>query len=407
MTRRALAVLAPLILLGGGVAVYAQLENSGERGVPVLDSQSSLEVGGIPVDVYGADAQAARLGGWRLAQRKAWAQLWAKTHGGSTDAPAIGDSALDSIVSGIVVEDEQIGARRYVARLGVLFDRSRAGELLGASGEAQRSPPLLVIPVQWTAGTPVSFEQRSEWQQAWARFRASASPIDYVRPNGASPDPLLLTFGQTQRPGRNWWRMLLDFYGTSDVVIPEVRLQHLYPGGPVIGRFTARYGPDNRVLGSFALRTSSPDGVPALMDQGVQRIDQLYTQALRSGILRTDPSLIVEEVKPVETEEAATTEEQTAPAVQEAATTAPASASFQVQFESPEADDVSAVERAVRGAAGVTSASTTSLALGGVSLLRVSFQGDLAALRTALANAGLRVEERGGALLIRRTPAAE
>src|SRR3546814_10223379 len=42
--------------------------------------------------------------------------------------------------------------------------------------------------------------------------------------------------------------------------------------------------------------------------------------------------------------------------------------SFTVQYSSPDVDSVTATERAVAGAAGVQSASTTSLALGGMSV---------------------------------------
>src|SRR3546814_19545047 len=47
----------------------------------------------------------------------------------------------------------------------------------------------------------------------------------------------------------------------------------------------------SRRIARFTLRVENADGVPALMDAGVQRIDQAYQNALRGGILRVDPSL--------------------------------------------------------------------------------------------------------------------
>ena len=88
--------------LGLAVAVFAQIDG-GDRGVAPLDSSGSFEVSGVSVDVAAKTAEAARLGGWRLAQRKGWAMLWAKMHGGNGGAPALGDDALDAIVAGIVV----------------------------------------------------------------------------------------------------------------------------------------------------------------------------------------------------------------------------------------------------------------------------------------------------------------
>lgn len=390
-------------LAGLGAVVVAQIEGT-DRGVPPIDSSADFEVSGVKVDVAARTADAARYGGWREAQRRGWRLLWARVNGGA--APGLSDSALDSIVSGVVIENEQIGPNRYVATLGVLFDRVRAGQVLGVSGSVTRSAPLLVIPVQWSGGVPQSFEARTEWQKAWARFRAGNSAVDYVRPSGTGADPLLLNFGQTMRPGRRWWRTLLDQYGAADVLMPQVRIERLWPGGPVIGHFSARYGPDNRYLGGFTLRASAASGLPAMMDEGVRRMDQLFSDALARGQLRPDASLIIEQ--PIETEQLEEGEdlpeaETDASAEDLAQASAAASGgSFTVQFETPDVGAVSSIEAAVRAVPGVRSASTTSLALGGVSVMRVAYVGDLDGLKAALAARGFRVQEGGGTLRISR-----
>ncbi|WP_219892843.1 heavy-metal-associated domain-containing protein [Aquisediminimonas profunda] len=389
-------------LAGLGAAVIAQIEG-GDRGVAPIDSSSDFEVSGIKVDVAAKTADAARYGGWREAQRQGWRLLWSNVHGGP--APGLSDSALDSIVAGIVVDNEQVGPNRYIATLGVLFDRVRAGQILGVSGSSIRSAPLLVIPVQWSGGTPQSFETRTEWQKAWARFRTGGSSIDYVRPSGTGADPLLLNYGQTGRPGRRWWRMLLDQYGAADVLIPQVRLERMWPGGPVIGHFSARFGPDNRLLSNFVLRVGSSAGIPQMMDEGVRRMDQIFSQALADGRLRPDSSLVIEQ--PVEADalvpedvpglEATDTTETADSGVATAGT-----ATFSVQYETPDVASVGSTEAAVRGIAGVRSASTGSLALGGISVMRVTYAGDIGALKAALAAKGFRVQEGGGALRISR-----
>src|SRR3546814_13635750 len=73
--------------------------------------------------------------------------------------------------------------------------------------------------------------------------------------------------------------MILDSYGAADVVVPEVHLKRLYPGGPAIGTFTARFGPDNAVLDRFTLRVENSGAIPRLLDEGVRRPDQGYTRA--------------------------------------------------------------------------------------------------------------------------------
>jgi hypothetical protein len=404
-----LPVVLTLSLLGLGAAVFAQMEG-GDRGVAPIDSSGSFEVTGINVDVAAKTADAARLGGWRLAQRKGWEMLWAKMHGGAGGAPGLSDSDLDSIVAGIVVDDEQIGPNRYVAKLGVLFDRARAGQILGVSGQIVRSAPLLVIPIEWSGGAPRSFETRSEWQKAWARFRAGGSAIDYVRPSGTGPDPLLLTSGQAERPARKWWRLLLDQYGAADVLMPQVRLERMWPGGPVIGHFSARHGPDNIEISAFTLRVESSDGLPQMLDEGVKRMDQAYSNALSTGMLRPDPSLILE--TPVDVSALFDNQSDAMPVetgLDNSSTAAPAgeAKTYTVQFETPDVNSVSGVEVTVRGTPGVKSADTTSLALGGTSVMRVSFVGDLPTLRAALTARGFRVDEGGGTLRIRRSATAD
>jgi hypothetical protein len=393
-----------LSLAGIGAVVFAQIEG-GERGVAPIDSSSDFEVTGVKVDVAANSADVARLGGWREAQRRGWRMLWAKIHGGG--APGLSDSMLDSIVSGIVVEEEQIGPKRYIATLGVLFDRVRTGQILGVTGLATRSAPLLVIPVQWSGGTAQSFETRTEWQKAWARYKTAGSAIDYVRPSGTGADPLLLNFAQTGRPGRKWWRMLLDQYGAADVLMPQVRLTRLWPGGPVIGNFTARYGPDNRLLGNFTLRVESSAKMAELMDEGVRRMDQMYAGALAAGQLRPDSSLVIEEpVVPediaVAVEEVPTLETANPDDAPEIAAPVIEVSTYTVQYDSPDVGSISSTESAVRGVPGVKSATTGSLALGGVSVMRVAFAGDVATLKLALSARGFKVQEGGGVLRISR-----
>ena len=380
-----------VLLLGTGIGI-AQIEG-GDRGVAPVDSSSNYEVSGVSVDVAAKDADSARYGGWRLAQRKAWVQLSQRLGAGGG---LVSDGALDSVVSGIVVENEQIGPTRYIAKLGVLFDRAKASAMLGVSNYITRPPPMVVIPVMWSGGTATAFEQRTAWQEAWARYRTGNSTIDYVRPVGTGPDPLLLNYGQTQRPGRGWWRSVLDQYGGSDVVMPTVRLSRQWPGGPVIGVFQARGGPDNRLLGQFALRVGNAAGLPQLLDAGVKRLDDIYQASVRNGLLRGDPGLAY--VPPVATTDDTVVEDATLPA--DGAVIG--GTSINVQFDSPGAGAVNAAEAAMRAVPGVSAAGTSSLALGGVSVMSVTYAGAPDAFRAALQSRGWQVFGSGTTIRIRR-----
>lgn len=390
--------VAAVALLALGSGLFAQ---GTERGIAPVDSGGSYEVSGISVDVSAKTADSARMGGWRLAQRRAWAQLSQRLGGGGA---GLSDGTLDQLVSGIVVEREHIGPNRYIAKLGVLFNRARAGSLLGISAYADRSPAMLVIPVQISGGVAQVFEQRSDWQAAWARFRTGNSTVDYVRPTGNGADALLLTVGQTNRPGRGWWRTIIDQYGASDVLIPTVTLYRQWPGGPVIGSFVARHGPDNQVVGSFVLRVGSSGGLPQLLDAGVARMDALYQRALRAGLLDPDPTLSPPPAPVVDVPEEETTGDGDIDAIlTDLSGGGPgAGISVTVQFDTPSASAVANTESAMRGVPGVRSAQTTSLALGGVSLMRVVYDGDPAQLRATLEGRGYQVFGSGTTLRIRR-----
>ncbi|MEN2784885.1 heavy-metal-associated domain-containing protein [Sphingomonas qilianensis] len=394
-TSRRKIALAMLLATGSGV-VLAQDDN-GPQGLSMSDASGSYEVSGVEVDVTGKSAVAAREAGWRLAQRKGWAMLSKQLGGGSS---GLSDGTLDAMVSGIVVENEQIGPNRYVAKLGVLFNRGRAGSLLGVAGQSLRSPAMLVLPLQYSGGTGQIFEQRTDWAEAWTRYRTGNSVVDYVRPAGSGPDALLLNLGQTGRPGRHWWRTILDQYGALDVLVPAVRLYRQWPGGPVIGAFEARHGPDNRLVTKFSLRVNTGDGLRALLDAGVKRIDEAYQAALRGGMLSTDAGLSYVPPPPPGTVVAPS--EDDAPIDQAITTPGAAMMTINIQFDTPGVAAVTSGEAALRVVPGVRSAMTSSLALGGVSVMRVGFEGDPAALQAALEARGWIVQGAGTTLRIRR-----
>lgn len=401
--------------IGVATIAYAQIEGD-NRGIQPLNSSTDYEVGNIEIDVMGDNANDARMKGWKEAQRKGWAAL-AKQMGAPASLP---DGTLNSIVTAIVVDEEMVSEKRYIAKLGVLFDKVRSSQILGVSGGRMRSPPLLVVPVTYVGNSPQVFETRSPWQRAWAVFRTGDSSVDYVRASGTGADTLLLQAGQVGRRNRAWWRVILDQYGAADVVIPVARLEYSWPGGPVTGTFTARYGPDNEMFGTFQMTAASSKEVPDMLAKAVVRIDDMYRGALASGKLRADPSLLFEDPnapkQSAEEESAAPTEEKrddtpreesrdenkdnvsnTTPTVPETATI-----SVTVQVDTPDANAVNAAEGSVRGASGVQSANTTSVALGGTSVMRVTYRGDMAGLKSALAARGWRVQEGGGALRISR-----
>jgi len=393
MLRRPFLIALFVIALSGlGGAVYAQLETA-ERGILPIDSSGTLEITGIAVDVGGKDAMSARYAGWRIAQREGFRALWAKMHKAPiAEAPNLPDSALDQIVSSINVEREQIGPTRYIAQLGILFDRARAAQYLGVEGgEIRRSAPMLLIPVTITGGTATSVELRNAWQRAWAQFRTSQSPLDYVRVSGLGVDPMLVNAAQVQRPGRGWWRNLIDLYGAADILIAEVQLQRLYPGGPARGRFIARHGADGEIVGGFTLTSSAQDGVNRMMVEGVRRMDRLFAGALAAGALVRDRSLdLPPPPLPAELESEA-------PRVQ---IEAPAN-SYQVQITGRDVRTYNFAMAHLRTLGGVTSATPQQINPEATSYVLVTYRGDIGALASALSARGWAVEVSGTVVRMR------
>ena len=389
MIRRHLALPFLLLLaaLGIGAAVYAQLE-SGDRGILPLDTTDTLESPAVHVDVGAGDAQTARLDGWRMAQRQAFRLLWAKMHNAPINqAPNLPDTTLDQIVSSINVDHEEIGPNRYIADLSVEFDRDKAAPFFGIEGAqvTDHSVPMLLIPVTVTAGTETSVEFRNAWQRAWAQFPIAQTPINYVRVSGMGADPLLVNAAETARPGRGWWRALLDMYGAQDILVAEVQLQRVYPGGPARGRFIARHGPDNEVLGAFTLTAPSSEAIPAMMAQGAQRIDAIFAQALADGRLSRDPSL---NLPP--------------PPVQEApvVTAPPPKAgnivnAYQVQVIGNDVSVYNFAMAHLRTLGGVDSATPEQINPNGTSYVLVAYHGTIAQLAAALSARGWIVDFSG------------
>jgi len=415
VSRTISAILVVIALVLGISLAVAQV--GGDRGITPTASSSDIEIMGIEVDTRGDTAEDARQSAWRQAQREAWRKA-----GG----PAIADAQLSSLVSAIVIERERLGPKRYIATLGIVFDRQRAGRFLGGVSRGSSSAPMLVVPVTVSGGAYTAFEVRNPWQRAWAEFNPGASRIDYVRPSGAGGDSLLLTYGQTGRRSRAWWRTVLDQFSAADVLVPAARLESQYPGGPINGTFTARYGPDSTYLDQFELRAENPRELTTMLNEAVRRMDRAFEQALADGKLRPDPTLreggtgevdpailrLIEIGRAIQARDAAVAAAAAdapavqgpvaAPIVSEPQPTATVVRAYVVQFATPDAAAFDTALNNVRGVPGVRGLAVTSTAMGGTSVMSVSFGGSIEQLAAQLRARGFAVQQGSNALAISR-----
>jgi hypothetical protein len=205
--------------------------------------------------------------------------------------------------------------------------------------------------------------------------------------------------------------------------VPIAHLERQWPGGPIQGTFTARYGPDNKFLGSFTMTADDEAQLPQTLTRAVQRMDDLFEQALADGKLRPDPTLnlgspsldsalqrLIEIGRAAEANERAQRDASDAESAGAALvptdtpTAAPAAvvSSYVVQFASPDGGSVDATLATVRAAPGVRGAATSSLAIGGTSVMRVSYGGSIEQLAAALRGRGFTVTQGSNALAISR-----
>jgi hypothetical protein len=383
-------LILPLLLLLLAAPLRAQ-QGEGSSG-------SAYAIAGIPVDVVAASPQAARNAAFRIAQRKAWPLLWSRMTGGPAGAaPRLSDGQLDQIVSGIESQGERFSQTRYIATLGVVFDRSRSAEFFGGANGILQSPPMLLLPLIADGGARTLFQAKTPWAAAWARFRENVTPIDYILATGSAGDNVLLTNWQVKRPDRPSWRNILNRFDTVDVLTAEARLLRSYPGGPITATFIARHGPDATELGRATLRSADDNGLDAMLDAGVRKIDEIYSAALQDGRLRSEPDLTAD-LAPVIANAPFIGGIETGAAAMAGA----AVATIEAAMVTPDAATAAALETLLRGTPGVTGVTITSLSLGGTSQMLVSHNNPRDAFLYELDQRGLRLVVENGVMVVRR-----
>jgi hypothetical protein len=179
-------------------------------------------------------------------------------------------------------------------------------------------------------------------------------------------------------------------YGAADVLVAEVQLQRLYPGGPARARFIARHGPDGEVIGGFTLTAPNSEAIPALMAQGAERMDQLFGQALAAGRLTRDASLDLP--PPPALPELPTEQKQAAPVS--------AFTQIQIQVTGKNVNMYNFAMAHLHTLPGVQSATPQQINAGSTSYILVSYKGSLAQLAAALTGRGWVVEAAGSVIRI-------
>jgi hypothetical protein len=344
-------------------------------------------------------------------------KLWETNGLGTGNAPALDAGTLDAMVAAVVVEQEEIGPHRYIARLGVTFDRARTGGYLGMHGAVTRSAPLLIIPVVYEGGVASVYETRTPWQRAWAEFHTGERDR-LCAPQWRGPRSLLLTEGQLA-PQPRWWRLVLDDFGAADVVMPIARLTANFPAARSTARSPRAMAPttasrpvrDDRAGRRCPAADAGRCRPPARRDLHAglaarrtgTRSDPDHGSAVRCEADQPDPRSLgpVRPRAPDPAVPAPVVPGQGTPGTTPAAP-AVAAHTVTVQVATPEGTSLDAGLSAVRGVSGVQAVATASVAVGGTSVLRVTYAGELETLAAALRGQGWRVTVGANALSIRK-----
>jgi len=178
--------------------------------------------------------------------------------------------------------------------------------------------------------------------------------------------------------------------------VAEVQLQRLYPGGPARARFIARHGPDNQIVGGFTLTAPNSDAIPAMMAQGVQRMDQIFANALAAGALSRDPSLNQPPPPPMP---------QLPPLEKPVAKPVNTGNAYQIQVTGTDVNMYNFAMAHLRTLAGIDSATPQQINAKGTSYILVKYHGDISQLAAALSARGWIVETSGTVVKIHSSSA--
>ena len=151
-------------------------------------SGNSYTIGGVDVDVTGADAIQARQQGIREAQRKAVKLLIERMVAPEDRArvPPVDNARLEGMIRGVEFSSERTAANRYIGTLNVVFGAEQVNAWLregGISVAETVARPALVIPLWKDKNGVEPLDDNNAWRDAWRGLdtTASAVPVTLVR----------------------------------------------------------------------------------------------------------------------------------------------------------------------------------------------------------------------------------
>src|SRR5471032_1090820 len=153
-----------------------------------VTSGNAFTIGGVDVDVTGADAIKARDQAVREAKRRAVSLLIERmvaTEDRSKVGP-VDDARLEGMIRGVEFAKERPAGNRFTGTLNVVFGADQVKSWLSEAGIAVAETvarAALVVPL-WKGRNGVEpLDDRNAWRDAWSKLDTSASavPVTMVR----------------------------------------------------------------------------------------------------------------------------------------------------------------------------------------------------------------------------------
>lgn len=368
---------------------------------------------GVPVDVTAGNAAQARDRAIVQAESSALARLYAKLTPATDNRqpPALTAADLERLVSGFEVEGERASSVRYVGRMTIAFRPDAVRQLLLRSGARYAEvvgKPALILPLDLT-GTEPALWTDGPWRQAWLALTAGGAALDGLLPLVvAAPetqDQTDLPARAAVNPGPAVLAQLAQRHGAGMVVVAKLEgdvgrgyqltlLPYLAPGQPGDGVQAAQtvaqaaFAAPPSIPGADGGKPAATTLPPAVLLQAVATAADRLQEDWKRRVLIDQPGesrAVLELPLPVPTPVAASSASTPAPA--------PASAPVPPAADAPASPPVGLttlvdIRHRLAQVPTVLRVETTSLRTDRA-VLSISFRGDIAHLRTALAQSDL------------------
>jgi len=169
------------------VALSAAAFLSGRVSAQVTNG-NAYTIGGIDVDVTGADAIKARDQAVQEAKRRAVGKLIERMVAPEdrSKVPPVDDARLAAMVRGVEFAQERTAANRFIGTLNVVFGADQVKAWLSDAGVSvveTVTRAALVVPLWKDKNGVEPLDDRNAWRDAWSRLDTSGSavPLTVVR----------------------------------------------------------------------------------------------------------------------------------------------------------------------------------------------------------------------------------